>query len=321
MFFRYARFIREKYTYVIVGAFVVGVTVGLFSATPGHYVRSFSVPLVFVMIAAMGFTITFKSLIMAAKDWKSFSLGLGLNFLYAPLLCWILALLFLPRYPDLALGMILVGAVPCAGMALVWTGLLKGDVPLATVINAATMLVAPVLIPLLIWIFAGPFISVDTGSIFKTALISVLLPILVGMGLRELLQKSMSVMAYIPVLTSISATVAALLMFMAVNTVTPLVLRDTALLIPLLAAVAPVFPLLFVTAYWIGRLLPREKNIAVTYSSGMKNLPIALGLGVVGFNELTMLPIALGFGFQMLTAVVFFRIFWKGGRRGHVPHQ
>jgi len=310
MLFAYARFIREKYTYVIIGALVAGVTVGLFSSSSGRFIQHFSVPLVFVMIAAMGFTITLKSLIIAAKDWKSFSLGLGLNFLYAPFVCWLLARLFLPHHPDLAAGMILVGAVPCAGMALVWAGLLKGDVPLATVINAATMLVAPLLIPLLIWLFAGSFIRVDTQGMFKSALINVLLPILAGIGLRELLQKRMTVMAYLPVMPALSATAAALLMFMAINTVTPLVLNDIELLGPLLAATAPVFPILFVTAYLIGiRLLPRGKNIAVTYSSGMKNLPIALGLAVVSFNELTMLPIAVSFGFQMLTAVLFLRIF------------
>lgn len=99
--------------------------------------RKFNIPLVVIMIGSMGFTITFKSLGMAARDWKSFLLGLVLSFAFAPLLCWLLALLILSNNPDFATGLILIGVVPCAGMALVWAGLLKGDVPLATVINAA----------------------------------------------------------------------------------------------------------------------------------------------------------------------------------------
>jgi len=47
-------------------------------------------------------------------------------------------------------------------MALVWAGLLKGDVPLTTVINAATMLLAPFLIPPLMSLFAGTFVTVNT---------------------------------------------------------------------------------------------------------------------------------------------------------------
>lgn len=54
--------------------------------------------------------------------------------------------MILSNHPDFATGLILIGVVPCSGMALVWAGLLKGDVTLATVINAATMLAAPFLI-------------------------------------------------------------------------------------------------------------------------------------------------------------------------------
>lgn len=317
MLLAYARFIRERYSSVIVGALVAGLAVGFFTPSPGRFIQRFSLPLVFLMIAAMGFTITLKSLINAAKDWKSFSLGLAMNFLYAPFLCWLLARLFLSDQPELAMGMILVGAVPCAGMALVWAGLLKGDVPLATVINAATMIVAPLLIPLLMWFFAGSFASLDTLGLFRTAALSVLLPILVGIGLREALKNRPKAMAFQPIMPALSATVAALLMFMAVNAGTPLLLRDSRLLLRLLAATVPVFPLLFITAYGVGiRWLPRGKNIAVTYSSGMKNLPIALGIAAVQFHQLTMLPVAVSFIFQMLVAVIFFKIFSKAQSLG-----
>ena len=111
----YARFIREKYTWLIIGTLVVGIVVGLFTPGPGLFIRRFSAPLIIIMIGAMGFTITFKSLGMAAKDWRCFSFGLLLNFLFAPLLCWLVALVLLSRYPDMATGLILIGVVPCAG--------------------------------------------------------------------------------------------------------------------------------------------------------------------------------------------------------------
>ena len=119
----YARFVREKYTYVIITTLVIGVIVGLFTSSPGQALRQANTPLIIIMIAAMGFTITFKSLGAAVRDWKGFSFGLGLNFLFAPFLCWILARIFLSSHTDLATGLILIGVVPCAGMALVWAGL------------------------------------------------------------------------------------------------------------------------------------------------------------------------------------------------------
>ena len=306
----YAKFIKENYTYIIITTLVIGVIAGFFTARPGVYIRQFNTPLIIIMIAAMGFTITFRSLGAAAKDWKGFSFGLVLNFLFAPFLCWLLALLFLSGHSDLATGLILIGVVPCAGMALVWAGLLKGDVPLATVINAATMILAPFLIPLLMSLFAGTFVTVNTWGMFRQLIYTVLLPVLVGVALRELIESQVNVQKYLPVMPAISATMAVLLMFMAINTNIPPIMKNMGLIAPLVISTILIFPILFLVAYLVSlKLFSKGKNIAITYSSGMKNLPIAIGIAAMSFKGLEMLPVAVGFAFQMLTAVTFYQLF------------
>ncbi len=306
----YAKFIRENYTYIIITTLVIGVIIGFFTARPGVYIRQFNTPLIIIMIAAMGFTITFKSLGTAAKDWRGFSFGLVLNFLFAPFLCWLLALLFLSGHSDLATGLILIGVVPCAGMALVWAGLLKGDVPLATVINAATMILAPFLIPLLMSLFAGTFITVNTWGMFRQLIYTVLLPVLVGIALRELIGRQVNVQKYLPAMPAISATMAVLLMFMAINTNMSPIMKNIGLIAPLVISTILIFPILFLVAYLVSlKFFPKSKNIAITYSSGMKNLPIAIGIAAMSFGKLEMLPVAVGFAFQMLTAVTFYQLF------------
>jgi len=306
----YAAFIRNNYTYVIIATLIAGILVGLATSTPGAFIQQFNVPLIVIMIAAMGFTITFKSLGAAARDWKGFSFGLVLNFLFAPFLCWLLAQIFLSSHTDLATGLILIGVVPCAGMALVWAGLLKGDVPLATVINAATMLLAPFLIPLLMYLFAGTFVTVNIWGMFQQLIYTVLFPVLGGIVLRELLERRMNVQKYLPLMPAISATMAVLLMFMAINTNISPIMKNVGLIAPLVISTILIFPILFLVAYLVSlKLFPRGKNIAITYSSGMKNLPIAIGIAAISFRGLEMLPVAVGFAFQMLTAVTFYQIF------------
>ena len=117
---------------------------------------------------------------------------------------------------------------------------------------------------------------------------------------------------YLPVMAAISATTAVLLMFMAINTAVPSVMKNQRLIAPLVTSSILVFPILFTVAYLVSaKLLPRGKNMAITYASGMKNLPIALGIAVMSFKGLVMLPIAVGFAFLMLTAVTFYQIFLK----------
>ena len=309
----YARFVREKYTYIIITTLVIAVVVGLFTASPGVHIRQANTPLIVIMIAAMGFTITFKSLGMAIRDWKGFSIGLVLNFLFAPFLCWLLARLFLSSHTDLATGLILIGVVPCAGMALVWAGLLKGDVPLATVINAATMILAPFLIPLLMSLFAGTFVTVNTWGMFQQLIYAVLLPVLAGVALRELLERRVNIQKYLPIMPAVSATMAVLLMFMAINTNISPIMKNVGLISPLVISTILIFPILFIVAYLVSiKFFPRGKNIAITYSSGMKNLPIAIGIAAMSFKGLEMLPVAVGFAFQMLTAVSFYQLFRRG---------
>lgn len=308
----YAAFMREKYSHVIIATLVAGLITGLFSTAPGLFIRRFATLLIVIMIGAMGFTIRVRSLGRALKDGWAFLLGLALNFIFAPLLCWALATVLLKGHPDLAAGLILIGVVPCAGMALVWTGLLKGDVPLATVVNAATMIAAPFLIPWLMQLLAGAFVAIDAAAMFQSVMLTVLAPIIAGIILREALERRRDMAPYVPIMPAISGGAAVFLMFMAVNTSVPLVRSNLAWIGPLAAALVLVFPVLFIGAYAISRtFLPTGKNIAVTFSSGMKNLPIAVAIAAVSFNELAMFPVALGFAFQMISAVCFYRMFLK----------
>jgi predicted Na+-dependent transporter len=305
----YAKFIREKYTYIILATLIIGIIVGFFTPSPGLFIRKINTPLIIIMIAAMGFTINFKHLGLALKDWKGLSFGIILNFLFAPFFCWVIAILILPKYPELATGLILIGVVPCAGMALVWAGLLRGDVPLATIINIATMILAPFLIPLLMSLFAGKFVSINIWGMFRQLIYTMLLPILGGITLREILERKFDIQKYFPVMPAISATMAVLIMFMAINTNIAPIIKNIKLLLPLLLSTILIFPILFLVAYLINiKLFPKGKNIAITYSSGMKNLPIAIGIAA-SFKGLAMLPIAVGFAFQMITAVIFYQFF------------
>ncbi|MGQ9587120.1 MAG: arsenic resistance protein [Thermoplasmata archaeon] len=306
----YARIVRERYTFIIIGALVIALAVGLFTSTPGTFIRQFNVPLIVVLIAAMSFTITFSALGKAIKNWKGTIAGLVLNFLFAPFLCWILSTLLLFDHPELATGLILIGVVPCAGMAMMWTGLLKGDVPLAVVIEAITMLMAPILIPLLMILFAGKFVTIDTWSMFESLMITVLLPVIGAIALRELLERRYRVDKFLQIMPAISATMAVFLMFMAINTATPAIVKNLYQIVPIAASTILVFPILFIVAHYTSaRLFPRGTSIAVTYSSGMKNLPLAIGIATMSFKGPVSLPIAVAFAFQMLTAVAFYQLF------------
>ncbi len=195
---------------------------------------------------------------------------------------------------------------------MVWTGLLKGDVPLAVVIGTGTMIAAPFLIPILMFYLAGSYVKINILKMFLNLVYTILIPVLLGIALREVSERRFDVKRYLPLCPAISSLCAVFLMFIAVNTSVPILMKNLSLLPPLLISAAIIFPVMFGFAYIVSKRFAYGKTVAITYSSGMKNLPIGLGIAILSFGMLTALPIAVGFAFQMLTAVGFYKFFMTG---------
>jgi BASS family bile acid:Na+ symporter len=304
---RFAEFIRKNYQVIITATVIVGLLLGLWTTAPGQALQHYSQALTFLMILFISLTITPHQFAQVGRQPVAVVAGLALNFVYMPLLCWALARLLVSD-PELTTGIILVGVVPCAGMAAVWTALLKGDVPLGMSINALTMVLGPFLIPPMMVLLAGSTVQINPWAMFQQLAVILLIPLLLGLAVRWLADRFWDVKPYLPLLPALSALTAVLLMFAVCNVNVPLI-RDRWSLVPaLLEAVVLIFPLGFLMPHWLGRFaFGWPQRIAVTYSSGMKNLPIAVGLAFASFSKLAGLPVALAFIVQMLTASLFYR--------------
>uniref|UniRef100_A0A7C4PLG2 Bile acid:sodium symporter family protein n=1 Tax=Anaerolinea thermolimosa TaxID=229919 RepID=A0A7C4PLG2_9CHLR len=306
---KFSEFVRKHYQMIILLAVAAGLLLGVWSTAPGKMLQNYSQALTFLMILFISLTIPPRQFVQMIRQPLAVIAGLLLNFLFMPLLCWALARLLVSD-PALATGIILVGVVPCAGMAAVWTALLKGDVPLGMAINALTMLLAPFLIPpLMIWL-AGSDVRIHPWGMFQQLAIILLIPLILGVTLRWVADRFWDPKPYLPLLPALSALTAVLLMFATCNVSIPMIVARWSLIPMLLGAIILIFPLGFLVPHWLGRyIFSREQGIAVTYSSGMKNLPIAVGLALASFpgQALVGLPVALAFILQMLTASTFYR--------------
>lgn len=303
----FAEFVRRGYQLIIIATVVVGLALGFVTTAPGKALQPGSQALTFLMILFISFSITPRQFALVSRQPSGVLAGLALNFLFMPGVCWTLARLLIGD-TDLATGLILVGVVPCAGMAAVWIALLRGDVPLGMAINGLTMILAPFLIPpLMLWL-AGSSVEVRIGAMFRQLAVILLIPLVVGMGARWLADRKWEVKPVLPLMPALSALTAVLLMFTVCNVNVPLIRERWSLVPALLGAVILVFLIGFLVPYWLSKPFFRwGQRIAITYSSGMKNLPIAVGLAFASFGKLAGLPVALAFIVQMLTASFFYR--------------
>ncbi len=306
----YAEWVRKHYQVIIIVAVALGLVLGLWTDVPGKFLQHYSQILTFLMIFFISLTITPKQFATVRRQPLAVLSGLLLNFVFMPLLCWALAKVFV-NDSQLAIGVILVGVVPCAGMAAVWTALLKGDVPLGMAINALTMVLAPFLIPPLMILLAGSAVNINPWSMFQQLAIIILIPLVLGILIRWWVDRHWDVKAYLPILPTSSALTAVLLMFAICNVNVALIIAQWQKVPALLIALVLIFPLGFLIPFWLSRSVKWETRIAITFASGMKNLPIAVGLVFASFSKIVGLPVAIAMILQMLTASLFYRFLNK----------
>lgn len=305
-------FIRRHYSYLILATVGLSIVVGWLSPAVARAFKPYMVYLIGIMIWAMSVTIRFPELRFALRKGKLIGCGLLANFVFLPLLCYLLAIALMRSQPLYATGFILMGTVPCAGMNVVWTGLLGGDVALALVLGALTMLLGIVTIPGLTYILAGTYVSVNVLEMLYTLTKVLIIPILLGVVTRSLLERrAKQRTALLPIFPPIAAISAMLLMFIMIALNIRMIPGGTTL-ISLIIPPLLLFPIAFGGVYlWCERLLHchRRETDALVYSSGMKHLPLAMGIAFVSFGQEAALPIAVAAVFQTFNASLFYRLF------------
>jgi len=303
-----AETIRREYQLIVLVSVIVGLGSGLLTTAPGDALQTAANPIMFLMIFSISLSITPRQFIMVIYQPAAVLAGLVFNFLFMPLLCWALARLFVTD-SSFYTGILLIGVMPCAGMAAVFTALADGDVPLGLAINALTMVLGPFLIPLEMGLMIQSDLALDSLALFKQLAILLLLPLGLGVGLRWLADRRIDTRPYLPLLPALSGVAATFIRFAVCNRSIPSILERPASILQLTLLVTVIFTIAFLIPNWIGKHFFDEKaRIAITFSSGMKNLGIAVGLALTSFPEAVGLPVMLGMIVQILTSSLFYRM-------------
>jgi len=146
------------------------------------------IPLLTVIMLAMGLTLTTRDFANVAKSRKAMAVGVVLQFLIMPAAAWTVATLF-GFGPELMIGMLLVGSVAGGTSSNVMCYLAKGDTALSISMTAASTIIGVFLTPVLASFFAGQSIDVPVQPMLMTLLQVVLVPVAIGVALNEFASK------------------------------------------------------------------------------------------------------------------------------------
>lgn len=146
-------------------------------------------PILTVLMFSLGLTLEGKDFLLVLRRFKAVLAGMTGQLIVLPVIAWCVASLF-GLSPIFTIGLVLIACCPGGSSSNVFSMLAKGDVALSVSLTAISSIITLITVPFIMqWTTASVGeavgITLPVGNLLMQNLVTMLLPILLGIGVRK----------------------------------------------------------------------------------------------------------------------------------------
>lgn len=208
----------------------------------------------------------------------------------------------------LVIGFVISVAVPTGVTSIIWISICRGNFPLGLSIILIDTLLAPFILPVILYALAGEAVTLDTASIILDLIWMIVLPSILGLVISELRRGEVKEMSQ----TLAPFSKLSLFGIVAINSsaVAPFLTDITLELIGVILFVFILAASGYGLALIFGHLLFRNTKTvtSLVFLGGMRNIAVGTVIAVTYFPAKVAMPVVFGMLFQQVLASLYAKV-------------
>ncbi len=293
--------VNKFQSFIILGMVVLGILIGQIS-----FIQTYSeyliMPSLTIMLFLVFIQVPLREIGSSFKNLKFTLASIIINFVWTPIIVFILGRLFLNDNSELLIGFIMLMVTPCTDWYLIFTGIAKGNVGLGSSVLPLNLILQLLLLPVYILLIGGTSVHIDFMNLAQGVIYSLMIPLLLSIIARNLIIKKLGNSKFedelIPKACDYQGyflNIAIIAMFASQGKV---LLENYQVLLILLVPILLFFTINFI----IGRLVSKiiklnyEDSVSLNLTTLARNSPIALAIAVATFPDKPLISLALIIG-------------------------
>ncbi len=302
--------VNKFQSFIILFMVFIGIILGQIDLIQA-YSEYLIMPSLMAMLFLVFIQIPIKDITKSFKNMKFTLTSICINFIWTPILVFILGRGFLGNNPDLLIGFVMLMVTPCTDWYLIFTGIAKGNVALGASILPLNLILQLILLPVYVFLIGQSSVQMDVLNLLNGVIVSLIIPLFGALIYRKLSISKKGIDYFEKNIVSKACdyqgyflNIAIVFMFASQGKI---LLKNPQILLQLLIPVLLFFIINLIVGQFVGRKLnlSHEDNVALNLTTLARNSPIALAIAVATFPNKPLISLALIIGPLIELPVLF----------------